>query len=140
VVVSLGDGVAVPQSRQALRIRRQNLRIGVRGLLLEPADEGGPKIEAQVLIIVDDIQNPPLPVIDPGGAVGAVAFGGDPGVPVVVGGGAGLHFDLFDPGIFPGRLIKMAVDDHVSLGRGFCRAAVHIRSGRRRWSPGRFRP
>ena len=67
-------------------------------------------------IIIDDIQDPPLAVVDPGHAVGAVALRGDAGIPVVVGGGAGLHFDLLDPGIFPGRLIEMAVDDHVSLG------------------------
>ena len=121
VAVGLGQSVTVPQGRQTLGIGLQNPGIGFRRLLLKPADEGGPEIKTEMLIIVDDIQDPPLAVVDPGHAVGAIALGGDAGIPVVVRGGAGLHFDLFDPGIFPGRLIKMAVDDHVSLGRDFCR-------------------
>ena len=74
-----------------------------------PGERGDEVILDQVLLVTD------------GDAVGAIALGGDAGIPVVKGGGAGLHFDLFDPGIFPGRLIKMAVDDHISLGRDFYR-------------------
>ncbi len=121
MVVSLGDGVAVPQGRQALGIGLQDLGIGFRRLLPKPTDEGRAEIKAEMPVIVDDIQDPPLAVVDAGRGVGAVALGGDAGIPVVVGSGAGLHFDLFDPGIFPGRLIKMAMDDHVSLGRNLCR-------------------
>jgi hypothetical protein len=39
--------------------------------------------------------------------------------------GAGLHLDLLNPGILPGRLIKMAVDDHVSLGAGLGGQRIH---------------
>ena len=49
MVVGLGDGVAVPQGRQTLGVGLQDPGIGVRGLPLEPADEGGSKIETEML-------------------------------------------------------------------------------------------
>ena len=45
MIVSLGQGVAVPQGRQTLGVGLQDPGIGVRRLLEQPADEGGPKLK-----------------------------------------------------------------------------------------------
>ena len=114
MAVSLGDGVAVPQGREALAVGLQDLGIGFRGLVRQPTDQGGAEIEADMFVVVDNVQDAVLAVINPGRGVGAVTFGIDAGVPIVEGMGAGLHLDLLDPGVLPGGLIEMAVDDHVS--------------------------
>ena len=114
MAVSLGDGVAVPQGREALAVGLQDLGIGFRGLVRQPTDQGGAEIEADMFVVVDNVQDAVLAVINPGRGVGTVTFGIDAGVPIVEGMGAGLHLDLLDPGVLPGGLIEMAVDDHVS--------------------------
>ena len=60
---------------------------------------------------------------DARGAVGGVTLGGDALVPVVIGGGGVLDLDGFEPGIFAGRLVEVAVDADVARASG----------GGRRW-------
>ncbi len=57
--------------------------------------------------------------INAGAAVRNVALYGNPGIPVMKGPGAHLFFDLFDPGVFPGGLVKMAMDNHITGGLAF---------------------
>ena len=74
VAVSLGDGVAVSQGRQAPAVRLQDFFVSLRGLGFQPTDQGGAEIEADMFVVVDDIQDAVLAVIDAGRGVGAVAF------------------------------------------------------------------
>ena len=128
MVIRLGQGVAVAQPLQAAAVRVQDPPVGCRGLGLQPAHEGGAEIEADMLVIIDDVQNAALVVENAGATVGRIAFGVDALVPIVVRMSAALHFDLLDPGVFPGRLIEMAMDDHAALGafrRQRCHAYSH---------------
>ncbi|MBI4642731.1 MAG: hypothetical protein HY743_03120 [Deltaproteobacteria bacterium] len=81
-----------------------------------------------MLIIVDNVKNTALVVEDAGATVGGIAFDVDAGIPIVVRMGAGLHFYLLNPGVFPGRLIEMAVNDDVALGAFFREQGFHILS------------
>jgi hypothetical protein len=56
-----------------------------------------------------------LAVQKAGYGVGGVTFGRDPLVPVVIRIRRILEFDIFQPGIFPGRLVKMAVEANISV-------------------------
>ena len=66
-----------------------------------------------------------MAVINAGATIGGVALGSNSGIPVMIWMGAGFLLDLFDPGVFPGGLIKMAMDDH-KPGRLFLRRGVHF--------------
>ena len=55
---------------------------------------------------------------DARGAVGGVALGADALIPVVVGRGGILGLHGFQPGIFAGRLIEVAVNADEALGGG----------------------
>jgi hypothetical protein len=65
-------------------------------------------------------------VKDPGATVGGIAFHANAAIPIMEGMGAGFFLNLLNPGILPGRLIKMAVNDHVSLGAFLRRGGVHV--------------
>src|SRR3989442_15136367 len=54
-------------------------------------------------------------VDDPGERVGPVGLGRDPLVPVVEGAGRGLPRHLLGPGVLPGRLVEVAVDDELGV-------------------------
>ena len=62
VVVGLGQGRAVPgKMLLAFLVRRQDALVSFRGFLLHPGQEGGPKVEADLGIVVDDLHNRPSP-------------------------------------------------------------------------------
>ena len=85
---------------------------------MQPAEQGGAEVEAHAGVVVDDADDDVFEVDDAGGAVGGVALGGDAVVPVVVGGGGVLDFDGFEPGVFAGGLVEVAVDADEAGGRG----------------------
>jgi hypothetical protein len=119
VIVGLGDGVAMPQAGQAQAVGGLQTLVGEGGVLFEPGEQRRPKVETQFLIVIDNIQDTTAAVINSGAAVGDITLCGNPGIPVMKGAGADLFFDLFDPGIFPGRLVKMAMDNHIAGGLAF---------------------
>src|SRR5262245_8621750 len=70
------------------------------------------------VIITDDLLDASLLIQDPAARVRRIALGGDPLVPVVMRGGARLERNPSGPGVFPRRLIEVAVDrqEHQSFG------------------------
>ncbi len=87
---------------------------------MEPAEQGGAEVEAHPRVVVHDADDLVFFVGDARGAVGGVTLGGDAVVPVVVGGGGVLDFDGFEPGVFAGRLVEVAVDADEAWGFGGC--------------------
>jgi hypothetical protein len=80
-----------------------------------PAEKGGTKIETDPGVIVDEVNHPLFRIKDARSGIACVTFCIDPFIPIVVGIGRILEFHAFQPGIFPGRLVKMAVNTNVSL-------------------------
>jgi len=110
VIVNLGDGIPVTAmgfTTGAVGVK--NALIGIGVFRLKPGKERGTEIEAGPFEIIDDLDDPALGIQGAGAGVGMVTFVMDALVPVVKGSGAILLFDLFDPGIFSRRLIKMPV-------------------------------
>ncbi len=89
--------------------------VDFRGLFLEPDEQGRAEIEADFGVVVDDLLDVPFAVENARGGIGGVALGGDALVPVVVRVGGILEFDGFEPGIFPRRLVEVAVDADVAI-------------------------
>ena len=76
----------------------------------EPGEQSGAEVEADAGVVVDQLDDAVVAVDDPRYRVGRVALGGDALVPVVIGIGRVLQLDGFEPGVFPGRLVEVAVD------------------------------
>jgi hypothetical protein len=111
VVEGLGQGRAVsPAQLPALLVRLDDGPEDVRGLPLHPGEEGRAEVETDLGVVIDDIDDPALAVQDARSGVGGVALGVYPFVPVMIGIGRILHFHFFQPGIFPGRLVEVAVN------------------------------
>ena len=114
VVVRLGDGVAVVEPRLTGAVGgTQGLDDGGR-LLGHPGQERGPHVEAQPLVVVDDVLDAPLQIQHAGPGVGRIAFVRDPRVPVVKRRRALLPFDCPGPGVLAGRLIEVPVDHQMN--------------------------
>ena len=119
VVVDLGHGGAVSAvTLGAELVGVEDHAVGAGGFVVEPAEEGGAEVVADPRVVVHDADDFVLLVGDAGGAVGGVTLGGDAVVPVVVGGGGVLDFDGFEPGVFAGRLVEVAVDADEAEGFG----------------------
>ena len=120
VVVDLRDGravAAVAAGGGAVSVEDHAVAAG--GLVFEPGEEGRAEVEAHVAVVVEDADDLVAGVGDARGAIGGVALGGDALVPVVVGGGGLLKLDGFEPGVFAGRLVEVAVDaDKAGVGGG----------------------
>ena len=119
VVVDLGEGGAV--SAVALGadfVGVEDHAVGAGGFVLEPTEEGGAEVVAHPGIVVHDADDFVFLIGDAGGPVGGVALGGDAVVPVVIGGGGVLDFDGFEPGVFAGGLVEVAVDADEARGFG----------------------
>src|SRR5260370_143365 len=91
---------------------------GAGGLVVEPGEEAGAEVVADPRVVVHDADDFVLLVGDAGGSVGGVTLGGDAVVPVVVGGGGVLDLYGFEPGVFAGGLIEVAVDGEEAGGFG----------------------
>jgi hypothetical protein len=99
VAVALGDGAA----RAPVGVDEALVDVGVVGA--QPRQERGPDVEGHVLEHVDA----PALHFDLGDR--AVALVGDALVPVVERRGRGLLGHLARPGVLPGRLVEVPVDD-----------------------------
>ena len=115
VVVRLGDGA----TGGAVGRHHPGLDVGVVGV--QPRQQRGAEVEAEVPVVVDDVAHPAVVVDHPGPAVGPVALVGDPLVPVVERRRRRLDGHLLAPGVLAGRLVEVAVDDEADRrthGRG----------------------
>lgn len=80
-------------------------------VLLDPVQERGAEVEAQVLVVVDDVLDAPGTVQHSRSGVGRVTFHIDTFVPVVERISRSLPVDVSRPRVFPRRLIEMAVQN-----------------------------
>jgi hypothetical protein len=110
MVIDLGDPIPMAQALQAFPVSFQNPLIGERKVFFEPPEEGGTEIEADMRIVIDDVQDLPVTINDSGMGIRPVAFGSDPLVPVMIWRSALFPFDDIEPGALPGGLIEMAVN------------------------------
>ncbi|SBW09156.1 hypothetical protein KL86DPRO_50084 [uncultured delta proteobacterium] len=117
VVVYLGDGVAVPPALQGSRIRLQDTAVNRGFVALQPVQQRRPDVEAHPFVAVADLDYFAAVADTVRPADGAVAFRDDTLVPMPHGRGGRLDEDAAEPGIFAGRLIKMAVDAKLA-GKG----------------------
>ena len=82
---------------------------------LHPGEKCGAHVEAEELVIIGDVLNAVATQVEnPGESVGAVALIIDPVIPIGKRLGAGLVVDDPRPGVFPGGLVKMSVNDERS--------------------------
>ncbi len=118
VVVDLGNGITMAiESLGAHTVSCQNALIHLNIMLLNPSHEGWPDIKAQVFVVVDDINHPPLVIKDAGKGIGTVALRQNTLVPVGKGCRTWLRLNRIEVGIFAGRLIKMAVNGYMHPNR-----------------------
>lgn len=118
VVVDLRDGGAVAAvAGGGGEVGVEDHAVGAGGLFQQPGEQGGAEVEAHPGVVVENADDVVAGVGDARGAVGGVALGGDALVPVVEGGGGFLEFDGFEPGVFTGRLVEVAVDADKAVGR-----------------------
>ena len=110
VVVDLGQGIAMSQPGQTLAVGLQESGMGVRGRAGKPGEQGGADVETHPLVAVDELGDVPGAVQPSGPGQRRVGLAADALVPVAARGGAALGQDVSQPGIVPGRLVKMAVD------------------------------
>ncbi len=112
MIIGLGDGIAEAQAGQTFPVGSHNALIGHRSVGCQPGKQGGADVEIYISKIIDDIQEAELIVPNPGAGIGSIALPGNPGIPVGKGIGALFQFNFFNPGVFPGGLIKMAMHYH----------------------------
>ena len=105
VVVGLGDRAAA----EPVALDHAGEDLGLVGV--EPGEQGGADVEAQVGVVVDDGHDPAPVVDDAGPAVGAVALRRDALVPVVVRRRRRLRRHQLRPGVLPRRLVEVPVHD-----------------------------
>src|SRR5581483_7592462 len=77
---------------------------------LDPRKQGRAEIEADKIVIVDELRGGAARLVDRTLEIGAVTFAEYPLIPIVIRGRARLGFDLLGPGVLAGRLVEMAVD------------------------------
>jgi len=110
VIVDLGNGISVAAVALATgMIRMKNALVGIRVFCLKPGKKRGAEIETGSFEIINDLDDPALGVQGTGAGIRMIALVMNAFIPVVKGSGTILLFDLFDPGILAGRLIKMPV-------------------------------
>ena len=116
VAVGLGQGRAVAvETLHGEPVRVHDGLVEPRMVPVQPGQQRWAEIEADLGVVVDDIDDIPVAVQDARAGIGAVAFGGDALVPVMVGVGRILDLDLLEPGVLPGRLVEMAVDADIAV-------------------------
>src|SRR5258708_12565311 len=106
------DRIAVSVvARSTDAVGLEDARIGPRRVRLQPLEERGSDIEADLGERVDDPGDPPVGRVHAGRRHRAVALPLDALVPIVKWRGRGLGLHLVEPRILPRWLIKMPMDD-----------------------------
>ena len=118
MVIDLRYGVAVaPERLHALAVGVQNGLVNPGIVAFEPVHQGGTEIEAEIPVIVHQIENSILVVDKAGRRVCPVAFEVDAFVPVMIRAGGILTLDFLDPGIFAWRLVEVSVNANIFFFR-----------------------
>ena len=97
--------------------------VEARNFCLDPGDQRGTEIEANLRVVIHDVDDFLFPIENARGRIGCVAFSGHPFVPIMVGIGRVLNLDGFKPGILSGRLIEVRVYANVAIGHVFPRSS-----------------
>src|SRR5262245_56971954 len=114
MVVRLSYSRAVPGIPfPAFFIRITNSLINVVLLFRKPRQQCGPEIETDVAVVIDDPLNVIKAVENSRRAIRRVTFRGDAFVPIMEWISRVLQLDEFEPCVFAGRLVKVAVDTDV---------------------------
>ncbi len=113
MVIGLRDGVTVPPvAFEAVAVRLQDALVGMGMVFFHPGKECRAEIKAEGLVTIDNaFDSVRLGVEYPGEGVRPVAFVVNPVVPIGKGFGVGLVVDNSRPGVFPGWLVEMSVDN-----------------------------
>ncbi len=112
VAVRLRDRVAVTVVfHRALPIGVENSVVGFRMLLLKPTQERRPKIETDVLVVIDRARLARRRIRNCRRRVWLITLGVNSLIPVMKRRRAGLFFDDSRPRVFARRLIEMSVDN-----------------------------
>jgi len=130
VMIGTGQGVSVSGALQGAGVGLQEGPVGLGLLSSEPGEEGGAGVPADPVQRVHHARDPAPRIQDPGAHHRPVALVVDPLVPVVPGSGGGLPGHPARPGVLPGRLVEVAVDDQGASGHG-----ERLRPGARRALP-----
>lgn len=110
MVIHLGKSRPMPGAPGGtLPVGRLDRPIGFGGIFFHPQEQRRPEIEADPGIVADDPLDAAFAVQVPCGCVWGIALGGDPFIPVMIGIGRILDFNGFQPGVFAGRLVEVAV-------------------------------
>ncbi len=121
VVISLSQRRAVPGiAFLTFPVRLDNRPVSSGVALFHPGEERWAEIKAHAGVITHDAADIAFAVKDTRSGIGQVALGGDPFIPVVVRVSRVLLLDVFQPGIFAGRLVKVPVNTDIT---------VHLKSG-----------
>src|SRR6266404_3301552 len=115
--ISLRDRIAVSGTFAcALLIRIDDAGIRLRMIVLEPAQQGRSKIEADIRVVVHNSFPASGRIGNAHPGIWLVTLGMNALVPVVKRRGTGLDLDDAGPGILAWRLVEMAVDDECGHG------------------------
>jgi hypothetical protein len=118
VIVNLGKGRTVSgKVFPALSIGLDNALVYFGFIFLYPGKERRSEVEAYSRVVIDNIDDLLLCIENAGCRIGGITLCCNSLVPVVIGIGRVLLFDLFQPGIFSRRLIKMAVDTDRTINK-----------------------
>jgi len=114
VGVDLRDGAPVAgKPFPAPSVCLEDCFVHLRLVPFHPAKEGRPEIETDLRVVVDDVDNPSLPVQDPGCGIGGVTFRRDSLVPVVIGIGGILELHILQPRVLTRGLVEVTVDANI---------------------------
>jgi hypothetical protein len=72
--------------------------------------KGGAEVEGKMFVVVFHGEDLPLAVSEGSEGIGEITLPGNSDIPVVLGRCRGIPQHCAEPGIFPGRLIEMAMD------------------------------
>jgi hypothetical protein len=116
VIVDLSDGRAVAGKIFAADVIGFDDRVvDFARVGFEPREESGAEVETDTGIVIDYIADSLVGVEYSRGGVRGVALGCYALVPVMVGMSRVLNLDLFEPCVFPRRLVKMPVNADVAI-------------------------
>ena len=84
-------------------------------MFFQPSQQRRAEIKAYIAVVVDDLHDTSLLVQDTGGGIGLVALDGNAFVPIMIRISRILQFDGLQPGIFPWRLVEVAVNANIAI-------------------------
>ena len=111
MIVGLRDGGAMSRKvLAAFLIGRQDRGVNLRRLDFQPRQQGRAEVKTDLRVIIDEFYDAILIIQNARNGVGGVTLRGNPLVPIVIGRRRVLHLDGFKPGVFPRRLVEVAMN------------------------------